>query len=57
MTERLSDRIGVLAAHVDLRKAFDSVNRDVLWRILALRGIPPKLVNLCPACILVQNVL
>ena len=32
--------------YVDLRKAFDSVNRDVLWRILALRGIPPKLVNL-----------
>ena len=31
---------------MDLRKACDSVNGDVLWRILALRGIPPKLVNL-----------
>ena len=47
LTERLRDfRIGLLTAYVDLRKAFDSVNRDVLWRILALRGIPPKLVNL-----------
>ena len=34
-----------MAAHVDFRKAFDSVNQDALWRILALRGIPPKLVN------------
>ena len=31
---------------MDLRRAFDLVNRDVLWRILALGGIPPKLVNL-----------
>ena len=27
-------------------KAFDSVNRDALWRILGLRGVPPKLINL-----------
>ena len=39
-------RIGLLAAYVDVRKAFDSVNRDVLWRTPALRGIPPKLDNL-----------
>ena len=39
-------RIELLAAYVDLRKAIDSVNRDVLCRILALRGIPPKLVKL-----------
>ena len=39
VTERLRDfRIGLMAAYVDLRKAYDSVNRDVLWRILALRG-------------------
>ena len=31
LNERLCDvRIGLLAAYVDLRKAFDSVNRDVL---------------------------
>ena len=47
LAERLRDfRIGVLASYVDLRKAFDSVNRDVLWRILAFLGLPPKLVNL-----------
>ena len=37
---------GLLAAHVDLCKAFDSVNRDAFWRILGLRGVPPKLINL-----------
>ena len=25
---------------------YDSVNRDVFWRILGLRGLPPKLINL-----------
>ena len=30
-------------AYMDFRKALDSVNRDVLWRFLALCGIPPKL--------------
>ena len=25
---------------------FDSVNRDALWRILGLRWVPPKLINL-----------
>ena len=25
---------------------FDSVNRDALWRILGLRGVPPKLIDL-----------
>ena len=45
-SERLRDlRIGLLAAFVGLRKAFDSVNKDVLSRILALRGLSPKLVN------------
>ena len=39
LTERLRDfHIGLLAAYVDLRKA---LNRDVIWRILALSGIPP----------------
>ena len=39
-------RQGLLAAHVDLCRVFDSVNRDALWRILGLRGVPPKLINL-----------
>ena len=37
---------GMLAACVDLCKAFDSVNRDAFWRILSLHGVPPKLINL-----------
>ena len=36
----------MLVAYVDLCKAFDSVNQDALWRILGLRGVPPKLTNL-----------
>ena len=31
---------------VDLCKAFESMNRDALWRILGLRGVPPKLIDL-----------
>ena len=37
---------GLLAAYVDLCKAFDKVNRDALWRILGLCGVSPKLINL-----------
>ena len=47
LTERRREfRQGLLAAYVDLCKAFDSVNQDALWRILGLRGVPPKLINL-----------
>ena len=35
----------LLAAYVDLCKSFDSVNRDALWKILGLLGVPPKLIN------------
>jgi hypothetical protein len=34
------------AAFVDFRKAFDSVNRAALWRLLQARGVSPKLVEL-----------
>ena len=38
LTERRRDFWqGLLAAYVDLCKAFDSVNRDALWRIRDLR--------------------
>ena len=47
LTERSREfRQGLLAACVDRCKAFDSVNRDVLWRILGLRGVPPNLIDL-----------
>ena len=39
-------RQGLLAAYVDLCNAFDSVNLDALWRILGLRGVTPKLIDL-----------
>ena len=39
-------RQGLLAAYVDLCKAFDSVNWDALWRILGLREVPPKWIDL-----------
>ena len=37
---------GLLAAYIDFRKAFDSVSREALWRILGLRGIPQRIVHL-----------
>jgi exonuclease III len=33
-------------AFIDLVKAFDSVNREALWKILALDGCPPKFINI-----------
>ena len=37
---------GLLAADVDLCKAFHSINWDVLWKNLGLHGVLPKLINL-----------
>ena len=50
LTERLReyDEV-VLAAYIDFMKAFDSVSREALWRLLELRGIPPHLVRLISA--------
>lgn len=31
---------------VDFEKAFDSVDRDVIWRLIIHYGIPPKLINI-----------
>ena len=36
----------MLAAYVDLKKAFDSVHRDALWDLLRLRGIPTGILDL-----------
>ena len=41
LTEHPDDfHTGLLEAYVNLGKEFDSVNGDVLWRILTFRGIP-----------------
>ena len=36
--------MGLYAAFTDLTKAFDTVSRDGMWRILAKLGCPPKLL-------------
>ena len=47
LTERRREfRQGLLPAYVNLCKVFDSMNRDALWMILGLRGVPPKLIDL-----------
>ena len=47
LTERRREfRQGLLAASVYLCKAFNSLNWDALWRILGLRGVLIKLINL-----------
>ena len=43
---RLEFRQGLLAAYVDLKKAFDSVHRGTLWDILRVRGIPARIIGL-----------
>ena len=37
------------ACFIDFKTAFDSINREALWRILLADGVPPKLVNLIRA--------
>ena len=47
LTARLRDfRSALVAAYTDLWKASDAVNRDAVWRILVLRGMPTELVKL-----------
>ena len=38
--------MGLYAAFVDLTKAFDTVSRDGLWKILARLGCPPKFLTI-----------
>ena len=38
--------IVLYATFIDLEKAFDSVHRESLWRILRHYGIPSKIVNI-----------
>jgi transcription elongation factor Elf1 len=36
----------LLACFFDLKKAYDTVNREALWGLLGKYGVPPKVVNL-----------
>ena len=36
----------MLAAYVNLKKAFDSVHRETLWDLLRLREIPARIIGL-----------
>ena len=38
--------MGLYAAFVDLTKAFDTISRDRLWKILARLGCPPKFLTM-----------
>ena len=38
--------MGLYAAFIDLTRAFDTVSRDGLWKILARLGCPPKFLNI-----------
>jgi len=47
---------------VDFKKAFDSIHRDTMWKILQLYGIPQKYINIFQAlychtrcCIKINN--
>ncbi len=46
MERRREFQQGMLAAYVDLKKAFDSVHRETLWEILRFRGIPARILGL-----------
>ena len=37
---------GMLAAYVELRRAFILVHREALWELLRLRGIPAGIISL-----------
>eukprot|EP00798_Chlamydomonas_sp_ICE-L_P023009 gene23008-biopygen31616 len=39
-------RAPLFAAFVEYRKAFDSVNREAMWTLMAARGVDPHLVSL-----------
>ena len=36
----------VFCIFVDLVKAYNTVNRDLLWKLLEIYGIPNKIINL-----------
>src|SRR5258705_5991283 len=43
--QRISKKKKAYVAFVDLEKAYDSVNHEILWSKLQLLGLPPRLIN------------
>ena len=46
---RLEYRPGFIAAYVEFKKAFDSMDRRTLWDLLFRRGIPAVILSLISA--------
>ncbi|XP_068082254.1 ras GTPase-activating-like protein IQGAP1 [Anabrus simplex] len=46
MQEKCKEHLPLYMAFIDLAKAFDSVKRDALWKILARIGCPQKYINI-----------
>ena len=40
----------LFALFVNLRKAYDSVSREVLWEVLQKYGVPPVMLSLIRSC-------
>ncbi len=49
LEQRWSFQQATVMCLVDFASAFNSVDRDSLWRILAVEGMPPKLLRLIEA--------
>ncbi len=49
LEQRWSFQQATVMCFVDVASAFDSADRDSLWRIMAADGIPPKLLRLIKA--------
>ncbi|KAI8516417.1 hypothetical protein Bbelb_049980 [Branchiostoma belcheri] len=45
----MEQRVGLYIIFIDFTKAFDSVGRDALWRILEKFGCPPRLLGVIKA--------
>jgi len=43
----MEQNVPLYAVFVDFTKAFDTVDRDALWRVLAKYGCPPKTARYC----------
>ncbi len=45
----IEQHMNLYAVFIDLTKAFDTINRNTLWKVLSKKGIPPKVTNILKA--------